>query len=171
MATRERYIEHVTLTTGHTRRSPRSEVSDEVVAMLRPLLDRALRGEHVAIPGAVPACTMTGGVHGRCCAVTVWSQDPVSGGTARPQPVPIATVGVAEHSRCGAYLWRHLHETAQPPQQLATRPDQVPPEPWCAARLEVGAALVPEAMEWLGDLERCIAWTWLEILSGRETDR
>jgi len=28
---------HLTLTTGHGRRSPRSEVADDVVAMLRPL--------------------------------------------------------------------------------------------------------------------------------------
>lgn len=45
---------------------------------------------------------------------------------------------------------------------LRTSPDQVPPEPWVAVRIEVGAAVMPEAMAWTGDLERCLAWAWIE---------
>jgi hypothetical protein len=151
----DRYLRHVTLTTGHVRDSRRDEVHDDVIAALVPLLDRALTGEHVPIPGAT-ACTLTGGVHGRCVALTVWGP-PVDG-----HAVPIVTIGVATHSRCGAHLWRSLHARSSIHTPVVTLVDQVPPEPWCAALLEPGSLIYPEAMGWLGDLERCLAWAWLE---------
>ena len=36
------YINHVTLTTGHCRRSPRDEVSDETLAILHPWMTGAI---------------------------------------------------------------------------------------------------------------------------------
>lgn len=152
-----RYIHHVTLGTGDVRRSPRSDVADGVVAALRPLLDRALAGEHAPVPGQ-PGYTMTGGVHGRCCMVTVWRVVP---DTVGPERVPVLSVGVGAHSRCGAYLWRAMHERAD--LTYATDPARCPPEPWCADRLDVGAAVYREALGWTGDLARCIAWAWIEM--------
>jgi hypothetical protein len=35
---------------------------------------------------------------------------------------------------------------------------ECPVEPWCAVRIEPGALLHMGAMEWAGDLERCLAW-------------
>ena len=44
------YLKHVTLLTGHSRRSPRSEVADEVIERLAPVLSEALTGgEYVEI--------------------------------------------------------------------------------------------------------------------------
>jgi hypothetical protein len=51
---------------------------------------------------------------------------------------------------------------------LATDRDEVPPEPWCAARIEVGSLAFPDEMLWLGDFERCLAWAWLELRSSGE---
>ena len=51
MAAATPYLLHVTETTGHTRRSPRGEVPDEVIERLRPVLQEALAG-----PVAVPGC-------------------------------------------------------------------------------------------------------------------
>jgi hypothetical protein len=150
----ERYLLHVTLSSGHVRKSPRSEVADDVITVLRPLLSRALTGDHAPILGY----TITGGVHGRCCAITFWRVDELTG------RVPVITVGVAPHSRCGAHLWRSLHEDLPPGSVVRTSPDDVPQEPWCAARLDIGAAaLGPDQMMLFGDLERCIAWTWIEM--------
>lgn len=149
-----RTLLHITLTTGDSRESPASEVGADVIALLGPLLERALTGSHVPVPGDVqPACTMTGGIQGRCIALTVWG--PPDDGL-RP---PIVTFGVAAHSRCGAKLWQTLHAHATVP--LATAGRRCPPEPWVAARIEPGAALYPEAMHWLGDYERCCAHAWL----------
>lgn len=162
----DRYVLHVTLTTGHRRRSLRSEVRDEVLAVLRPLLERALAGEYVAVPGVGTGYTMRGARYGRCCTVTVYAPQ---GETARPQPVPVLTIGVAGHSRCGARLWRSLHESAAIVPTV-TSPDQTPPEPWVADRLEIGAVQHLEAMHWTGDWSRCMAWTWLEMLDDERSD-
>lgn len=107
---------------------------------------------------------MTGGVHGRCCAVTIWTVQELSGGSAEPERVPVVTVGIAGHSRCAAHLWRSLHEDAPEGSQVATTVDDRPPTPWVAARLDIGAALVPASeLYWIADLERCLGWAWLEM--------
>jgi hypothetical protein len=41
----ERYLRHVTLSTGHSRDSYRNEVPDDVVAVCRQLIDQAITGE------------------------------------------------------------------------------------------------------------------------------
>lgn len=150
-------IRHITLQTGDERISPRSEVVDDVLQVLRPLIVRALRGEVVAIPGQV-GYSMTGGVHGRCCMITISGQ---MSETARPQPVPILSVGIAADDRCAGELWRVLH--SRDDLKLVTDPAEVPPAPWVADRLDVGAATFPTALYWTGDLSRCLAWTWLSM--------
>ena len=159
------YFLHLTLQTGHTRKSERSEVWPETVELLRPVLERALGGERVPLP-RFPGYSITATKHRRCLLVTLWGQ---AGETARPEPVPILTVGVALHSRCGAYLWRTLHKDALTP--LATAPEAVPPEPWVADRIELGAALHLPAMEWTGDFSRSVAWTWYAMRMRNEEGR
>lgn len=163
MTSRPRYVHHVTLTTGDVRYSPRDEVRDDIVAGLRPLIGRALTGKHTPVPTPDGAgFTLTGGVLRDCCAITLWAPDPSMDAT--PSHVPVLTVGVAPHGRCGARLWRMLHEGATT--LVRTSPDERPPAPWCADRIEVGAALYPDAMHWTGDLSRCLAWAWIEMREG-----
>lgn len=155
--TAETYIAHVSLTTGRVRRSPRSEVGAEVLALLDGVLGEALAGGELALPAHVqPASTLTATQEGRCLIATVWAPP------EDEQRVPLATMGVATHSRCGARLWESLHAHAADWPPIATRADQQPGPPWCAARLEFGIGLHPHAVRWLGDLERCIAWAWME---------
>lgn len=149
-----RALNHVTLTTGHSRLSPRSEVRESMIATLLPLVARALEGEHVPVPNC-PGYTMRGARHGRCCLVTLYAVEDDG------QQVPVLTTGVAGHSRCGAELWRIMHEIQVG--GVATSPDQQPSTPWCGDRLEPGMAAVPEIMSWTGDWSRCVAWTWLEV--------
>lgn len=155
----ERYIWHVTLDTGKTRRSPRSEVRDEVLVHVRAVLQQALAGEHAEV---IFGCTLTAAAEGRCVLGTVWM--PLGRSASGGNSVPIVTIGVAEHSRCGGRLWRLMHDVADrsgmPP--LATDRNDPPQEPWCAARIEIGSVTALDAMEWLADFERCLAWAWLE---------
>lgn len=103
----------------------------------------------VTVPGL--PCTLSATVKGRCMIATVWGE-PVKG-----IPAPIVTFGVASHSRCAASLWRVLGGAE------ADRPVT----PWCAARIEVGAAFATEdTMRATADLERCIAWAWLDQRKG-----
>jgi hypothetical protein len=159
---RDRFLQHITLTSGDRRRSPRSEVSDETIAVLRPLLDRALRGEHVPVPGQ-PGYTMTGGSTGRCAMITLWRV--MSDSTGRR--IPCLHIGIADHSRCGAALWCKLHDLAGDRLPVATDPDRQPVTPWCGDLLDIGLALDPQISGWTGDFSRCVAWTFLSM-DGRE---
>lgn len=148
------YIEHITLDTGHTRRSLRAEVADEAISACRELIERIRAGQEAAIPGTT--AMLTGTAEGRCMIATVWHSADRS---------PLVTIGVAQHSRCGARLWRLLHAEAARPagmRPLATAGRPCPAEPWVAARLEIGLALHATEAEWLGDFERCLGWAWLQ---------
>ncbi len=145
------YLHHVTLTTGHVRRSVREEISAAALAVCRRLIDEALADttRTVPVPG-VDGYSLAAQAVGRCTTLTVWADGPPS--------ECVGTVGIASHSRCGAGLWQALHRDGA---SLATSADQCPPEPWCAARLEEAIVRHVDATEWLGDLERCLAWAWL----------
>ncbi|WP_458789296.1 hypothetical protein [Adonisia turfae] len=149
-------VAHVTLTTGHLRQSPRREVADSIVAELRPLIDAIVAGKTVPIPGlegySISGRSSGEDGAGRCLSVIVWAE--------RPEVEPICTIGIAAHSRCGARLWRSLHEVATLP--AATDPGRQPAAPWVAAALQAGLDRHLEAASWLGDFERCLAWTWIE---------
>jgi hypothetical protein len=47
------------------------------------------------------------------------------------------------------------------PEPLNPMPDR-PQTPWCAAKLMPGLSAYPAAAMWLGDMERCVAWAWIE---------
>lgn len=150
-----RSIHHLTLSTGHSRRSQRDEVPADVVALLRPLLDRALAGESVLLPGPPGvALYLTAESGGR------WLLAGVHG-----EGMLLATVAVATTALSGARLWRHILGEGDD--------DARPPAPWCAVRLELGLALhsqMGEVAGLLGDCERCLAWTWVEVVEGRTMD-
>lgn len=156
------HIHHLTITTGHTRRSLRDEIDPAVRPGIARLLADGLAAGRVDLtmvhpPGHWLRLTP----NGKCLAVTVMHGD----------DLPLVTFGVASHSRCGARLWRMLTAGA-----LVTEggrhlsPARAPQEPWCAARLEPGLAYMPDSAAWLGDLERCIAWAWLDHLETRRHD-
>jgi hypothetical protein len=155
----DRYFAHVTLTTSHVRRSYRSEVADEALDVVGRLLAEALDGRDPVIPGLVPRlCTLQVVGEGRCMSATVLSPyDEETGGLQ-----PLVTIGVATHSRCGAALWRPLHQGEVVSLRDEASPPPCPPEPWCAARIEPALAFYgPETALALGDFERCLAWAWI----------
>jgi hypothetical protein len=143
-----RFIRHITLTTGHTRDSFAGEISPEAIEVCTALIDQMIVGKRPPIPG-FQSFRISGVSYGRCFVATVWSGNE-----------PIVTIGIANHSRCGAETWRALHKSAALP--CATQSDEYPQAPWCAARLEPHCMFYPDAMNWLGDFERCLAWAFLE---------
>lgn len=144
----DRYIWHVTLQTGHTRQSWRHEISPELMPIITALLNTALADDGgVVLPGE-PACRLIATAEGKCLVATVQAAD----------DTPLVTFGVAAHARCGAGLWRCMTEI---PTHLSPMPER-PQAPWCAANLMHGLGVYPSAAHWLGDLERCIAWAWIE---------
>lgn len=147
---KQRYIRHLTLDTGHQRDSYRAEVGEDVIETLWPLLVRAVRGEHVPVPGADdPPCTMAGGV-GRDRALLLTVSGPPAHGVAH---CPIVQIAVASSSLASAELWRVMFG--------GDRDDRTPRPPWCVVRMMPGIAIYPQAARWLGDYERSVAWAWL----------
>ncbi len=132
---------HLTLLTGHTRESPRSEVADHVIDVLRPWL----------APGTHPITQVPGGYS---LVVPVVERGYLA--TVQQGRVPIASIGVAADEGEAEIVWPALVElqraVAEP---VATRPATTP---WCAVALLV---VSPATSDWLGDFERCLAWTYL----------
>lgn len=155
MTQTQQYIQHITIQTGHVRRSWRHEIDPAILEQVGAILADALRGDR-QIPGDPPGCILRAMRSGRCLLASVRS--PEESGAR----IPLVTFGVAAHSRCGASLWRLLTEV---PVRVSS--DPCPEEPWCAVRLEAGLAVYPAAAHWLGDMERCIAWAWMDLLSRR----
>ncbi len=139
---------HITLTTGDVRRSPRTEVGDDALAIIRPLLFLAIdTHERVPLPHP-PGYSISATAGKSTCLVTLWG---AQSETALPQSVPLLTTGIAAaDGDKSAQLWRMLGGVASPP-----------PAPWCADRIEFPLAHM-EAYRWTGDYSRCVAWAWLE---------
>jgi len=152
-----RHIHHLTITTGHSRRSWRHEIEPDVLALTRELLVRGLEAGRVDVPAETAGHWMRVTRSGRCLLVTVM----------HGEDLPLVTFGVAAHSRGGAQLWRLLCEGAITTAGHRLDPDRPPQEPWCAARLEPGIGYMLGSAEWLGDFERCLAWAWLDLLAER----
>jgi len=145
-------IRHLTLNSGHLRESPRSEVREEMIALLRPVVHQALTAEPAAIPHTDPPCTLSGGTAEDGCALTIW------GPPLGEQRIPIVTVGIALSARSSRQVWRALRDHAPLPLPEVA----IPLPPWLAVRIDPGLALYPQTQHWLGDMERCLAWVWME---------
>jgi len=69
---------------------------------------------------------------------------------------PLVTFAVARDRENGDDLWQRLAG------RFGRAPGlQKPPEPWCGSVAHPALALDGEAMGWIGDFERCVAWAWL----------
>lgn len=146
---RPELIRHLTLETGEQLNCRRNQVADEDLAVLRPLLDRAIAGEAVRLPFGDPPCSITASVGPeRALRVTVWAP-PVHEG-----PVPLVTIGVAPTAQASTALWTIWFGRA--------RDDMTPAPPWCVVQMRPGLVAYPRAADWLGDLEVCIAWAWVD---------
>ncbi len=138
---------HYTLNTGHTRQSPRSEVTDATIADVRPMLRD---GVHVLVFAGYTLRTTAG----KCSWLA----------TLHDTDGPLVAFGVTDSDEGAEELWPPLEQlyldlTDKPP---FSRIDWQPPNrpaslPWLACVI-VGAPLP----HWAADLERCLAWGWLE---------
>lgn len=148
-----RYLRHITLDTGHQRDSYRSEVADDVVALLRPLIDDSIRLRApvpVPVPGLAGYVIEAMGGRNRALMVSVWG--PLSPAVPQARPL-LVEFAVAPTSLAGSMIWRDWD---------ASPGGRPPSAPWCVVSMSEGLAEDPEAAQWLGDLERCIAWAWID---------
>ena len=141
------YINHLTISTGHSRRSPRAEVGDDTLTWLVPWLRKAVAlGTPQPLPvAALARYSLLAQVEDGALLATLY---------AGPD-APLVTIGVAQRSRQAATLWNKMITAFGAPGL------ERPAEPWCAVALHAALLDHPGAGEWLGDFERCIAWAWI----------
>lgn len=128
-------LHHITVESGHTRISPRSEVSDDIIAMLTPLLrlaidrQRAGNSTHVALSPSDWYIRATEAKDRQNVTIGLWWRKP-TGDAMIEMDVDI------DQDKATLRAW-------------LTRP----------------SALTPNALFETGDLEWCIAWAWLEMVT------
>lgn len=138
---------HYTLTTDHSRESPREEVGDEAIKAVWPLLTP--NDEHV-IPG----------IDGYKCGVRI--QDSALLATVNDAANrPLVSFGVATDAAAAWPIWQSLMGLYRELQRklgkkaIAKQPAKTP---WCAAVVIFAS---PEEAAWIADFERCVAWAWM----------
>ena len=154
------HIHHITINTGHCNRSRRADVDDATLAVLVPWLDAAVAaGTAQPLPVAAlshySAVALTDG-GGLICTIYAPSGPHLPGRPSHDAGTPLVTLGVAQRSRQGGDLWAQLVANFGAKTGL-----KKPAEPWCAVALHAGLSAYEDATQWLGDLERCIAWAWI----------
>ena len=152
----EPFLYHLTLNTGHLRRSPRHEVGEAVIRALAPMVAEAVAhpGAPVPMPGefSMPGVTITLDQGAAACALVTLARDGKR----------LASIGIAGRSRCAAAVWS----------ALVDRYDGAPPAampqsaPWVSVVLHAQALLEADGPGWIGDFERCLAWAWLGTKKG-----
>lgn len=138
------YINHITLNSGHTRKSYPSEVSKELYFILQRIYKDIFSGGAELFDGYTIKGTWEDGVG---VIYTVFD----------PQGNPVVTSGVSKYRR--SELWTALHTSSM---TLLKTSEKFPPKsPWIADRIEFGAMDNVEALGWTADFSRCIAWMCL----------
>ncbi len=154
-------LEHWTANTGHYRQSDRSEMADHVT--------RAY-GRLIAVAGAfaTPA-PLRGPDDPWRLQVLAHLHGPrvLQARIVAPDGLAVAVLAVAEGGGAGPRrAWRETVATAPwfidgcDPGDFRNPPDG----PWVIAALLPALAVHPEAIEWLGDVEQCIGWAFLDSL-------
>ena len=153
-------INHVTLTTGHNRASPRDEVRDEILSALYPWLEQVLEA---GAPTPLPAESLahysakaTREDIGLVLTVYAPRGPHIKGKPHKGEMVPIVTMGLAQRPDGAAVLWQQMIDVFG-----AAPGTEMPPTPWCAIAPHPALIQYQDAAEWLGDFERCVAWAWI----------
>lgn len=141
------YINHITLSTGHNRKSPQSEVAAGTIAWLHPWLDKLLAN---SAPMPLPETSLSG------YSATAHIEQGGLVMTVFAGAEALVTFAVAGRSRQAGPLWAYMIAQHGAAPGLAA-----PAAPWLAVALRSGLTVHREAAEWLGDFERCVAWTFL----------
>lgn len=153
------YINHITLATGDCRRSPRAEVDDATLAVLVPWLKKAIASGNIE-PLPVPQLSHYGAraIKETGLVVTIYGpRGPHTPGQPHSgESLPLVTLGIAQRSRESGDLWAMLRAS------FGGKPGvKTPAAPWVAVSIHENIVAYLDALQWLGDLERCIAWAWV----------
>lgn len=153
-APKQNYLTHATAGTGHSRRSYRSEVADDVVDTLKSWLPDLLAGQQRGVLGDRYAVRQEWS-NGKSVGFVVGRLD------GRMRPVDIVRIAVCRHSKRAAPSWQYVGGKGAPPRV-----------PFVAAGILADnlEAIDLMALPVIADFERCLAWAWLEYIDAGGCD-
>lgn len=139
------YLTHATVNTGHSRRSYRAEVADDVVVMLQTWLPDLMAGKSHGLWDDGYAVRLDWH-NSKSAGFVVSRLDSLMSRT------DIAKIAVCRHSKKAAPAWEYVGGSGQPPRV-----------PFVAAALENRNITINDldAIGAIADFERCLAWAWL----------
>jgi hypothetical protein len=140
------YLNHITLTTGHCRKTYPEEIDKDLYFELRGLFKKSLREETDLHNGYSIKSTETpiGSL------ITLF-------GEYEGDKVPILTVGCSIDDT--GELWELLHSTSTIP--LVSKSTDKIQLPYIADRLEVGSEMFLDSLKWTGSFSKCMGWICL----------
>lgn len=142
------YINHVTLNTGHIRKSYPDDVGKDLYFMLRRLFVEMFSDNGAEVVEGYHAKARYS--EGNGVLITLFSNI---------DNVPILTTAIVKENN-DDFLWELLHENYSAP--LATNISNPPEKPYIADRMEIGAMLHIDALKWTGDFSRCMGWIYVD---------
>ena len=153
-APKQNYLTHATAGTGHSRRSYRSEVADDVVDTLKSWLPDLLAGQQRGVLGDRYAV--------RCA----WNNSKSIGFVVgrlddQMQPADIVRIAVCRHSKRAAPSWQFVGGKGAPPRVPFVAADLL------TDNIEAADLMALPVIE---DFEQCLAWAWLEYISAGSDD-
>lgn len=153
-APKQNYLTHATASTGHSRRSYRSEVADDVVAAVKSWLPDLMAGRPRGVLDDRYAVRQEWG-NGKSIGFIVSRLD------AQMRTVDILKIAVCRHSKRAVPAWRFVEGKGAPPRV-----------PFVASGLLYDNVEASDlmALPVIADFERCLAWAWLEYISAGSDD-
>ena len=163
-------ILRVTLNTGDVVEQSAAVVFPETTAVVRPLV-AALLPASDGLPRQRPMVapfqqyTVQGlALSPAAACFRVYAPPPAP---VPPEEIaldPLVSFGVASRRSIEAQtLWESLHGLAGETEVTLTDPVRPPRPPWLGVLCHSALFRDPEAASWLGDFERCVAWTMLTM--------
>lgn len=162
-----KYLQHVTLNTGHNLPFNGADCDPAVIEIASSLLDFALeQGTRVSLPdGELSHLSFECKSQGRKLSIVAYGPmaphvkgKPFDGDNV----VPIAICAVSPKSK-DSDVWATLTESYE---TIYKKPcsTQRPQAPWLGVVLTPMLSLFEESVDMLADFERCIAWAWMQKL-------
>lgn len=139
-----KFINHITLNTGHIRKSYVREVDKKLYFVLKRIHQESLEPDGSKL---FDKYTLKSTVAASATIATIFDSEGI------PVLTTLCTKS-KEHN-----FWEDLHDTSSAP--LATQRSQPISTPYIADRLEVGAMFNLDALKWTGDFSRCFGWLCL----------
>ncbi len=143
-----KYINHITINTGHCRKSYPHEVGKDLYFILYKIFRNAQAPEGCDI--------MDGNYNVKITADTIGYLVTLFG-YKEGNKIPIITSACSKVDK--GRLWDMMFTT-----QASALPEirpAMPPLPYIADRIEASSNIFPEAMIWTGDFSRCMGWICL----------